>query len=98
MTTYLILFTFTQKGEESIATLPSRVENAKEIISKLGGEFVTFYGILGSQYDTMCIVKAANDEKIAAIAMAIARLGNVRAETHPLFTEDDLKRIAAIAA
>lgn len=98
MNTYLILFTFTQKGEESITSLPERVEHAKQIISKLGGQFDLFYGILGSQYDTMCIVKAASDEKIAAIALAISRLGNVRSETHRLFTEDELNKLATSIA
>jgi uncharacterized protein with GYD domain len=90
MNTYLILFSFTQKGIESVTSLASRIDGAKQTITRYGGKLESFHGILGSHYDTMTIVKAADDEKIATIAMAISRLGNVRSETHRLFSEDEL--------
>lgn len=96
MNTYLILFSFTQKGIEGVTNLASRIDGAKQAISKHGGKLESFHGILGSRYDTMTIVKAANDEKIATIAMAISRLGNVRSETHRLFSEDELVKLTKL--
>ncbi len=93
MATYLILFSFTQQGIETIKESPARVEAAKETIRRMGGEVHAFYGILGSQYDTMFIVKAPNDEKLAEMVLAVARLGNVRTQTHRLFSEDEFRRI-----
>lgn len=93
MATYLMLFSFTQQGIEKIKESPARVEAAKRTIHQMGGEVQAFYGILGSQYDTMFIVKAPNDEKIAEMVLAIAMLGNVRTQTHRLFSEDEFSRI-----
>ena len=93
MPSYLILFSFTQQGVEKIKESPARTEAAKQMIRQMGGEVLAFYGILGSQYDTMFMVKAPNDEKLAEMVLAIAMLGNVRTQTHRLFSEDEFKRI-----
>jgi uncharacterized protein with GYD domain len=93
MATYLMLFSFTQQGIEKIKESPARVEAAKKTIRQIGGEFRAFYGILGSQYDTLFIVEAPSDEKIAEMALAIATLGNVRTQTHRLFSEGEFGRM-----
>jgi uncharacterized protein with GYD domain len=96
MATYMILFSFTQKGIKEIKDSPARVTTAKEIISKMGGEVRAFYAILGSQYDTMFILDAPNDEKLGAMVLAIARLGYVRTQTHRLFSEDEYGKIISL--
>ncbi len=93
MATYLMLFSFTQQGIEKIKESPARVEAAKRTIRQLGGEVQAFYGILGSEYDTMFVVKAPDDEKIGEMVLAIAAPGNVRTRTHRLFSEDEYGRI-----
>jgi uncharacterized protein with GYD domain len=93
MATYMILFSLTQKGVKEIKDSPARITAAKEIIRKMGGEVRDFYAILGSQYDTMFILDAANDEKLGGMALAIARLGYVRTQTHRLFNEDEYGKI-----
>jgi uncharacterized protein with GYD domain len=93
MATYLILFSFTQQGLEKIKDSPARVKAAKDIVHRMGGEVQAFYGILGSQYDTLFIVKAPSDEKIGEMALAVAMLGNVRTMTHRLFDEDEFVKI-----
>ena len=98
MATYLILFSFTEQGIETIKDLPARVKAAKESIHKLGGETRSFYAILGSEFDTLCIVNAPSDEKIAEMALAIAKLGNVRTRTHRLFNEEEIGKITAALA
>ncbi|HEV2276351.1 MAG TPA: GYD domain-containing protein [Acidobacteriaceae bacterium] len=95
MSTYVILFSFTQKGVEKIKELPARVEDAKRTIAKMGGEVIAFYAIAGSQYDTLFIVKSQSDEKLAGMALAIASLGNVRTESHRLFNEEEVKAIVS---
>jgi uncharacterized protein with GYD domain len=89
----MILFSFTQKGIEEIKDSPARVTAAKEMIRKMGGEVRAFYAILGSQYDTMFIVDASNDEKLGGMVLAIARLGYVRTQSHRLFNEDEYGKI-----
>lgn len=95
MATYLMLFSFTQQGIEEIKESPARVEAARKIIHKLGGEVQDFYGILGSEFDTMFILKAPNVEKVGEMVLAIGRFGNVRTRTHRLFSEDEYKKIVS---
>jgi len=92
----MILFSFTEKGIKEIKDSPARVTTAKEIISKMGGEVRAFYAILGSQYDTMFILDAPNDEKLGGMVLAIARLGYVRTQTHRLFSEDEYGKIISL--
>ena len=93
MSTDLILFAFTPQGMERIKESPARVKAARETIHQMGGDVQAFYAILGSQYDTLFIVSAPNDEKIAEMALAISSLGNVRTETHRLFNEDEFGKV-----
>ena len=93
MAAYMILFSFTQKGIQEIKDSPARLTAAKEIISNMGGEVRAFYAILGSQYDTMFILDAPNDEKLGGMVLEIARHGHVRTQTHRLFSEDEYRKI-----
>ncbi len=95
MATYLIQFGFTQKGIEHIGESPARVEAAKETVRKLGGEVRAFYAILGSEFDTMFIVDASNEQKVGEMALAIAARGYVRTRTHRLFSEDEFRSIVS---
>lgn len=95
MPTYLMLFSFTQQGIETIRQLTDRAEAAKKIIRQLGGEVQSYYMILGSEFDTMFVLTAPNDAKVAEMALAIAKVGNVRTRTHRLFNEEELGKITS---
>ncbi len=93
MHTYVVFFGFTGQGIQNIKESPARVEAAKRTVKSMGGEVKAFYGILGSQFDTMFILKASDDEAVAKMVLAIASGGNVRTETHRLFTEDEYRKL-----
>jgi uncharacterized protein with GYD domain len=93
MATYLIQFGYTQKGMENIKDSPARVEAAKQTVRKLGGEVKAFYAILGSEFDTMFIIEAPNDQKVGEMVLAIAVFGYVRTRTNRLFNEEEFKTI-----
>ncbi len=95
MATYLIEFEFTQKGMEKIKESPARVQAARKICGQFGGEVKSFYAVLGGEFDTMFIVEAPSEEKVAQMVLAIATLGNVRTRTLRLFREDEFKEIVA---
>jgi len=95
MATYLMQFSFTQQGIETIKDLIARAEAAKNLIRQAGGEVQAYYALLGGDFDTMFILNAPNDEKVAQMALGIARTGNVRTQTHRLFNEDEIKRITS---
>ncbi len=93
--TYLMLFSFTQQGLKNIKESPARIEAAKETIRRLGGDVQAFYAILGSDYDTVFILTAPNDEKVAEMALAVSMTGNVRSQTHRLFSEDEFRTVVS---
>ncbi|MEJ2008221.1 MAG: GYD domain-containing protein [Acidobacteriota bacterium] len=93
MATYLMLFSFTQQGIERIKEIGARIEAAKKVIQQKGGKVQTFYAILGSEYDTLFILTAPSEEKVAEMALAIGMLGNVRTQTHRLFSEEEVGNI-----
>lgn len=93
MASYLVLFGFTPQGLQKIKESPGRVEASRQIVRSMGGEVRAFYGILGSAHDTMFVVEAPDDEAVARMALAIASHGNVRTETHRLFSEEEYRRV-----
>ncbi len=93
MHTYLVFFGFTGEGIKKIKESPVRVEAAKKTVKSMGGEMKAFYAILGSQFDTLFILDAPDDEAVAKMVLAIASGGNVRTESHRLFTEDEYRNI-----
>lgn len=93
--TYLVLFGFTSQGIENIKQSPSRVEAAKRTVASMGGRVKAFYGILGSEFDTLFIVEAPDDETVSKMVLTIAASGNVRTETHRLFTEEQYREIVS---
>ncbi len=93
MASYLMLFSFTQQGIQKIKESPARVDAARQTVRSLGGEVKAFYGILGGLGDTMFVVEAPDDAAVARMVLAIAALGNVRTETHRLFTEDQYRKV-----
>ncbi len=93
MHTYVIFFGFTAQGIEKIKDSPARVEAAMQTVMSMGGEMKAFYGILGSQFDTMFIIEAAGDEAVAKMVLAMASGGYIRTESHRLFTHDEYKKL-----
>ena len=95
MATFLIQFGFTQKGMEKIKDSPARVDAAKQVVRKHGGEVKAFYAVLGGDFDTMFIIEAPNDEKVGEMVLTIALNGFVRTRTHRLFNEEEFKKLTA---
>ncbi|MEN8261281.1 MAG: GYD domain-containing protein [Pseudomonadota bacterium] len=93
MQTYMIHVTYTQMGIENIKGSPYRVEAAKQIISSMGGEASVFYAVMGAAHDAVFILEAPGDDAAAKIALNIAMHGNVRTNTHRVFTEDEFREI-----
>lgn len=93
MSTYVILFQFTEQGIENIQQSPDRVEAAKNISRELGGEVKDFYALLGHRYDTLFILEAPDDETAARISATIGKQGNVRSETLRAFSETEFRKI-----
>lgn len=95
MPAYLILFSFTPQGIHNIKESPARVEAAKRTVEAMGGTTKAFYALLGSQYDTVFVIEAPDDEAVAKMSLTIASGGNVHTESHRLFTETEFRKLVS---
>ncbi len=96
MSTYIVLFSFTQEGIRKIKDSPARIDAANKNFKAMGVEVKEFFAVMGmGEYDTMFIVDALNDETMAKATLAIGSLGFVRTSTHRAFKEDEFRKIVA---
>ncbi len=92
MSTYIALLRWTQKGIENVKDSPSRLDQAKEALRAVGGEFKDFYMTMGS-YDMVIICKAPSDAAIAKFVLTVAAQGGARTESLVAFSEDQYREI-----
>jgi len=92
MPTYISLIKYTSKGMDAIKDSPKRLEAAREIFQKLGGQLKEFYLLMG-EYDAIAIGEAPNDEAIAKAMLTIGSKGAVQTHTMRAFTESEYRKI-----
>jgi uncharacterized protein with GYD domain len=73
---------------------PARLDAAKEIYRRAGGELKAFYLTMG-QYDAVVISELPDDLAGAKLALALGSQGNVRTETMRALTEEEFRRTVA---
>ncbi|HEY8831602.1 MAG TPA: GYD domain-containing protein [Gemmatimonadaceae bacterium] len=93
MPTYISMLRYTQQGISSAKNAPARIEAAREVYKKAGGELKAIYLTMG-QYDLVAIAEMPNDETVARMALVLGMQGNIRSETMRAFTETEFKKIA----
>lgn len=94
MATYISLINYTDQGIRNIKESPKRVDAARELLKKVGGEMRQLYLTMGA-YDLVTVVEAPSDEVMASSALALGSAGNVRTTTLKAFPEADYRRIVA---
>lgn len=92
MTTYLILFRYTQQGIQAIKESPARVKEAKDSFEAVGAHVKAFYALMG-RYDTAFIAEAPDDETIMKATATVAARGFVSTETMRAFTEEEFMNL-----
>lgn len=93
MPTYVQLLNLTEQGVENIEESPERVEEAKDLIESLGGEFTDFYYTFG-QSDAIGIADFPDHETYAQFALAINQQGNATTESLKAFSLEEFDEIA----
>jgi uncharacterized protein with GYD domain len=90
MPSYLQQVSYTQEAWSALVSNPqNRIEAVRPAIEKLGGKIVSAYFSFG-EYDVVTITEFQNIVDAAAIAMAFAAGGSVRAvKTTPLLTTSE---------
>ena len=92
MATYISLCSYTADGIKSIKEAPKRLDKAKALARKLGGEMKALYLTLGP-YDVVAVYDLPDDEAAAKFALIIGRTGAVTTTTLRAFSETDYRRM-----
>jgi uncharacterized protein with GYD domain len=92
MATYILLVSFTEQGIRNAQDSPKRADTFKTLAKKAGVNVKDLYWTLG-QYDAVAIIEASDNATATAVALSLSKLGNVRTETLPAFSADEMKTI-----
>ncbi|MGH6815348.1 MAG: GYD domain-containing protein [Hyphomicrobiaceae bacterium] len=92
MATYIMLASYTQQGIANIQDTTKRAEAVKAAAAKHGCTMKDTYWVLG-QYDVIAVFEAPNDEAITALALGLAKAGNVKTQTLRAFTPTEMNSV-----
>lgn len=92
MAKYIALINWTDKGIKEIEGSPDRVDKARALAKKLGGDFEQFYMTMGG-YDLVAVMEMPSDEAVAKFALTSAKGGHIRTTTLKAFDEASYRKI-----
>jgi uncharacterized protein with GYD domain len=94
MAAFIILGHFTDQGVRSVKDTTKRAEKFKELAKQNGATVKELYWTLG-KYDVVTIVEAPDLASITALGLSLGMAGNVRTQTLPAFSADDMAKVLA---
>jgi uncharacterized protein with GYD domain len=94
MPTYLILATYTDQGIRNVKDSPKRAEAFRSLSEKMGARVKDLYWTMG-RYDVAAVVEAPDHVTMNAILLSVGSLGNVRTETLPCITPQEMGQAIA---
>jgi uncharacterized protein with GYD domain len=92
MATFVVLGSFTDQGVRGIKDTAKRAEAFHQTAKKVGATVKDVYWTLG-QYDVLAICDAPDQATATALALSLAKQGNVRTQTLPAFTQAEIGAI-----
>jgi len=92
MTTYIMLANWTDSGARQVKDSPRRLDQARQALKEMGGEFRAFFMTMG-EYDLVAIYEAPDDAVSARLSLMLGMLGNVRTKTLKAFPEGAYREI-----
>ena len=92
MSTYIMLFNYTDQGLRNIKKSPSRIDAARKAAEELGGKLGDLYLTMGA-YDLVAISEFPDDATAATFVLRLGVLGNVRTTTVKAFPENAYRKI-----
>jgi uncharacterized protein with GYD domain len=94
MPTYIVLGKWTPQTFTYLKDAPAAVQEAKDLIKKMGAELKGWYVVMG-RFDEVCILEAPDDATVARIVLAVGERYSVKTETMRAFAIDEaLKTLA----
>ena len=92
MTTYIILYKWTEQGIKNVKEAPARIQATVKATKAAGGKVLGVYLTMG-EYDLVAITEAPDDETVAAALLSQGMLGNVRSTTLRAFNMEQFAEI-----
>ncbi len=92
MSTYIMLFNYTDQGLRNVKKSSSRVDAARKAAEELGGKLGDLYLTMGA-YDLVAISEFPDDATAATFVLRLGVLGNVRTTTVKAFPENAYRKI-----
>jgi uncharacterized protein with GYD domain len=94
MPAYILLTNFTDQGIRTVKDTVKRAEKFRELAKQNGATVKELYWTLG-KYDVVSIVEAPDVTSVTALDLTLGMAGNVRTETLPAFTADEMAKVLA---
>lgn len=85
LSNFVILGNWTDQGIKNVAELPERLQQSRKMIENAGGK-MQYFTTMG-KYDFVLLVEIPKDEDMAAIALCVGSMGNIRTTTMKAWTE-----------
>lgn len=92
MTTYVLLINWTDQGIRSVKDSPKRFDQAKKMLSEMGGSFKSTYMTMGA-HDLVAVIDAPDDAVAARFSLLLGMQGNIRTTTLKAFPEQAYREI-----
>jgi uncharacterized protein with GYD domain len=96
VTTFIVLFNWTEQGIKNFKDSPARVDQANAAFADLGVEFKDIYWTIGP-YDLISVVEAPDGEALASALLRLGAAGNVRTTTMRGFGRAEAEAVIARA-
>jgi len=94
MSTFIILSSFTEQGVRAVKDTTKRADKFKDMAKQHGATVKDLYWTLG-QYDVVAIIEAPDVTSVTALGLSLGMAGNVRTQTLPAFSADDMAKVLA---
>jgi uncharacterized protein with GYD domain len=94
MPVFVILTNFTEQGIRAVKDTVKRAEKFKELAKQNGATVKELYWTLG-KYDVVSIVEAPDVTSVTALGLSMGMAGNVRTQTLPAFSAEDMAKVLA---
>ena len=94
MATYIVLGNFTDQGLRHARESTKRAEAFREMARVLGVGIKNIYWTMG-QYDVVVVIDAPDNATATTLNISLGALGNVRTQTLPAFTADEMAHVIA---
>ncbi len=92
MSTYIILANYTSVGIRNINATTQRARDFKSETEKAGVKVKDIYWTMGN-HDVVIVAESPDDESMAAVLIALGRLGNVTTQTLRAFSVNEMENI-----